>query len=97
GLSMRKLAHSLGVEAMSLYTHVPNKSALLTGVLELLVAELEVSTDENLDWMQRLRLGARSFRRVAHQHPAFVRLLTTQQEYTEVLLRPTEYGLGVLR
>jgi AcrR family transcriptional regulator len=97
GLSMRKLAASLGVEAMSLYTHVPSKSALLTGVLELLIAELDVPTEEGLPWVERLKRGARSFRRVAHRHPAFVRLLTTQQEYTEVLLRPTEVGLGVLR
>jgi len=96
-LSMRKLAASLGVEAMSLYTHVPSKSALLTGVLELLVAQLEVPQDEDLPWVERLRTGARSFRRVAHEHPAFVRLLTSQQEYTEVLLHPTESGLAILR
>jgi AcrR family transcriptional regulator len=96
-LSMRKLGAALGVEAMALYTHVPNKSALLTGVLELLVAEVEVPTDEGLSWVERLRRAARSFRRVAHKHPAFIRLLTTQQEYTEVLLGPTEFGLGVLR
>lgn len=96
-LSMRKLAASLGVEAMSLYTHVPSKSALLTGVLESLVAELETPLDDGLPWVERLRRGARSFRRVAHEHSAFVRLLTSQQEYTEQLLRPTELGLEILR
>jgi AcrR family transcriptional regulator len=30
-LSMRKLGSELGVEAMSLYHHVPNKGALLDG------------------------------------------------------------------
>jgi AcrR family transcriptional regulator len=96
-LSMRKLANSLGFEAMSLYTYVPSKSALLTGVLELLVAELEAPLADDLPWVERLRRGAWSFRRVAHEHPAFVRLLTTQQDYTESLLRPTEYGLRILR
>lgn len=97
GLSMRKLAASLGVEAMSLYTYVPSKSALLTGVLEVLVAELDVPMDDHQPWVERIRAGARSFRQVAHKHPAFVRMLTTQQEYTELLLYPTELGLGILR
>ena len=30
-LSMRRLGHALGVEAMSLYNHVPNKAAVLVG------------------------------------------------------------------
>ena len=35
GLSMRALGARLGVEAMSLYHHVPNKEALLDEVVEL--------------------------------------------------------------
>lgn len=38
-LSMRKLAQALGVEAMSLYNHVPGKEALLDGMADLVVAE----------------------------------------------------------
>ena len=34
-LSMRKLGAELGVEAMSLYNHVPNKGALLDGMVEV--------------------------------------------------------------
>ncbi len=96
-LSMRKLAASLGYEAMSLYNHVPNKSALLTGMLELLLAEVQTPLDDGMPWIERLRRGAQSFRRVAHEHPAFVRLLISQREYTERLLRPTELGLQILR
>ena len=33
-LSMRKLGTHLGVEAMSLYRHVPNKGALLDGLVD---------------------------------------------------------------
>lgn len=36
-LTMRRLAKRPGVEAMSLYYHVANKSALLDGVAELVV------------------------------------------------------------
>ncbi|WP_406326892.1 TetR family transcriptional regulator [Streptomyces sp. NBC_00203] len=38
--SLRKLAGEPGVEAMSLYDHVPNKDALLDGVAEALIAGL---------------------------------------------------------
>src|ERR671912_371954 len=45
-LSMRKLGSELGVEAMSLYNHVPNKGALLDGMVEVLLGELEVPPEE---------------------------------------------------
>ena len=39
-LTMRRLAEALGVEAMSLYHHVANKEALLDGVANLIVEEV---------------------------------------------------------
>jgi AcrR family transcriptional regulator len=41
-LTMRALAEALGVEAMSLYYHLPNKNAILDGVVEEVFAEIEV-------------------------------------------------------
>lgn len=40
-LTMRRLAVDLGVEAMSLYYHVPDKESLLDGVAETVIAEVE--------------------------------------------------------
>ncbi|HWH01438.1 MAG TPA: TetR/AcrR family transcriptional regulator [Pilimelia sp.] len=40
-LTMRRLAALLGVEAMSLYHHLPAKEALLDGVVEAVLAELD--------------------------------------------------------
>ena len=37
---MRNLAHELGVEAMSLYYHVANKDAVLDGVVEVIMDEI---------------------------------------------------------
>ena len=42
-LTMRRLGRELGVEAMSLYRHVPSKEALLDGVVETVLGELETS------------------------------------------------------
>ncbi len=41
GLSMRKLASSLGVEAMSLYNHISNKDHLLDGMVDVVFAEID--------------------------------------------------------
>src|SRR5918998_4367880 len=73
-LSMRKLGSELGVEAMSLYNHVPNKSALLDGMVEVLLGELEVSSEDE-EWERRGRGGYPAFPRVAAEHPHLVFLL----------------------
>ncbi len=73
-LSMRKLGAELGVEAMSLYNHVPSKGALLDGMVEVLLRGLEVP-EENTDWEARVRESYRRFRRLAHNHPNVFPLL----------------------
>jgi TetR/AcrR family transcriptional regulator, tetracycline repressor protein len=73
-LTMRKLGAELGVEAMSLYNHVPNKSALLDGMVEVLLGELGIPP-ENYGWEERIREGYRAFRRLAHEHPNVFPLL----------------------
>ncbi|MEO8452001.1 MAG: TetR family transcriptional regulator, partial [Gemmatimonadota bacterium] len=42
-LTMRSLGRELGVEAMSLYHHFPNKARLLEGVVDRVLAEIEVA------------------------------------------------------
>src|SRR5918995_6954834 len=73
-LSMRKLGAKLGVEAMSLYNHVPNKGALLDGMVEVLLGELEIPP-ESEGWERRIREAYGAFRRLAHEHPNVFSLL----------------------
>src|SRR5918994_2302432 len=80
-LTMRKLGAELGVEAMSLYNHVPNKSALLDGMVEVLLGELRVPP-ENHSWEERVRQGYRAFRRLAHEHPNVFPLLVNRPPET---------------
>jgi AcrR family transcriptional regulator len=74
---MRKLGAELGVEAMSLYNHVPNKGALLDGMVEVLLGELEVPS-ESEGWESRVREAYRAFRRLAHEHPNVFPLLVVR-------------------
>ena len=76
-LSMRKLGAELRVEAMSLYNHVPNKSALLDGMVEVLLGELRIPPEDQ-GWEERIREAYRAFRRLAHEHPNVFPLFVTR-------------------
>jgi AcrR family transcriptional regulator len=78
---MRKLGSELGVEAMSLYNHVPNKSALLDGMVEVLLGELEIPPEDE-GWERRVREAYRAFRRLAHEHPNVFPLLVVRPPET---------------
>lgn len=80
-LSMRRLGAELDVEAMSLYNHLPNKDALLDGMVEVILSELEIPP-ENGDWEERVREGYRAFRRLAHDHPNVFPLLVNRPPST---------------
>ena len=68
-LSMRRLGRELGVEAMSLYNHVPNKEALLNGMVRILLERLEIPLDGSGGWEERVREAFRSYRQLAREHP----------------------------
>jgi TetR/AcrR family transcriptional regulator, tetracycline repressor protein len=74
-LTMRALGAELGVEAMSIYRHVPGKGAVLDGVVELLLAELEADRPSQEEWQIHLADLARRFRAVSLAHPSAFPLL----------------------
>src|SRR5215218_2994454 len=95
-LSMRKLGSELGVEAMSLYNHVPNKSALLDGMVEVLLGELEIPPEDE-GWERRIREAYRAFRRLAHEHPNVFPLLVVRPPDTMDRVWLVEEFLKTLR
>jgi TetR/AcrR family transcriptional regulator, tetracycline repressor protein len=95
-LSMRRLGAELGVEAMSLYNHVPSKAALLDGMVEAILSEMP-SPGAGGSWSERLREMARAFRRALRAHPGALPLFATRPAVTPASLRHVEAALGVLR
>ena len=91
-LSMRRLARALNRDPMILYRHAPGKAALLDGVAETVLAQLEVDSADP-DWAGQLREVARRFRALALAHPHVVPLIVTRPLATPLGLRP----LGTLR
>src|SRR3984885_11482490 len=67
-LSMRRLARVLDRDPMILYRHTPGKGALLDGVAETVLAQLQVDSADP-DWTGQLREVARRFRALALAHP----------------------------
>jgi AcrR family transcriptional regulator len=67
-LSMRKLGHELGVDAMALYRHVRGKDDLLDGAAEVIVGQIERPAVGE-DWKATLRQLAMAARRVMLRHP----------------------------
>lgn len=94
-LSMRRLGAALGVEAMSLYKHVPHKAALLDLVLERVLGDV-APAPPRATWEDRLRHVAHELRRVARAHPHVFPLLVTRIPATPRALAPLEALLAAL-
>jgi AcrR family transcriptional regulator len=92
---MRRLGRELGVEAMSIYNHVPSREALVDGLVEAVLDEVAASDDD--DWQEALRSLARSFRRAAARHPEVVRLFANRTLAIPAWRRSVEDTLRVLR
>lgn len=75
---MRAVAAELGVEAMSLYWHLPSKEALLDGVVEVVLRDVEAEHDAVDDWQGAFTAFGQSFRRVLLRHPSVVHLLASR-------------------
>ncbi|MEV0592429.1 TetR/AcrR family transcriptional regulator [Nonomuraea cavernae] len=96
-VSMRRIAAELGFGVMSLYNHVPNKDALLNGVAETVLSEIEFTDDPDAHWTDRVRMQARAFRQIAHGHPRSTMLVVSRQLRSTAGLLPVERALATLR
>jgi AcrR family transcriptional regulator len=67
-LSMRKLGHEVGVEAMSLYRHVRNKHDIVDGMVDVVFGEIGLPP-RGAGWKTAMRQRAISAREVLARHP----------------------------
>ncbi len=96
-LSMRRLGTELGVDPMAAYRHLPNKKALLAGVVDAVLAGADVTTDPSAPWQEQFRQVARAYRRAMLGHsPAVSRLTATTPFDSLESLRIVEHGAAVL-
>jgi AcrR family transcriptional regulator len=95
-LTMRELGRELGVEAMSLYNHVTNKGDVLDGMVDLVLLDVELPTDEP-DWKQAMRRRAISAHRVFALHPWASALVDSRESSGPTRLRYFDWVVGTLR
>lgn len=95
-LSMRKLGEAVGVEAMSLYNHVPSKGDLLDGLIDLVFSEIELprSTD---DWKSAMWQRAIAVRAALKRHRWAIGLMESRSSPGPATLRHHDAVLGCLR
>jgi AcrR family transcriptional regulator len=96
GLSMRRLAQHLGVDAMSIYYHVHDKRTLLGEMADAVAAEIPEAPSDG-PWTGRLRELVMGARRVMLRHPWVVRVFTDSAAPTPAVLTHIERVLAVMR
>lgn len=102
-LTMRNLATEVGVEAMSLYYHVANKEAVLDGVVDVILDEIEEAleaieapTAED-DWKTALRMRILAAREVLLGHPWAPGVIEARTTMSLAIARYFDAVLGIMR
>ena len=93
---MRRLGQALGVEAMSLYKHVADKEAILDGIADLVMDEVEVPSPD-LDWRTAVRRSAISAHEALRRHPWAGTRAGVAPQPRAARLRYLDAVVGVLR
>jgi AcrR family transcriptional regulator len=95
-VTMRRLGGELGFEAMSLYKHVANKEAVLDGMVEVVIAEIDLPATA-ADWKEAMRRRAVSARDVLRRHSWAIGLLESRRLTSPTTMRYQDAILGALR
>jgi AcrR family transcriptional regulator len=104
GVSMRRVASRLGVEAMSLYYHLPGKDGLLDGLVERLAAAILTESANAIDddgvregdWRAEVRARSLAARRVMIRHPWGPGLITSRAAVPPEIQSVFEAVLGAM-
>jgi AcrR family transcriptional regulator len=95
-LTIRSLAQRLGVKPMSIYYYVPNKSAILDGIVDLVFSEIELPAADG-DWRSELVRRANSARQVLSRHHWAIGLMESRKSPGPATLRHHDAVIGTLR
>ena len=95
-VTMRRLGEELGVEAMSLYHHVANKSDLMDAMVDGVFSEIELPA-AGTGWREAMRVRAVSARQVLVRHPWAAPLMQSRTTPGPATLRHHDTVIGTLR
>ncbi|EJL93459.1 transcriptional regulator [Herbaspirillum sp. CF444] len=94
GLSMRKLAQALQIQAPSLYWHFDSKQALIDGMADALVQDVARDIASTQDWDATLRQVAGELRQALRAHRDGARVFAGTYVVTDNVMRTGEAMIG---
>lgn len=95
-LTMRRIGHSLGVEAMALYRHVANKNDIIDGIVDLVWAEIGPTQIES-NWKEAMHQRAISLRDGLLRHRWAIGLMESRTNPGPANLEHHDAVIGCLR
>lgn len=95
-LTIRKIAEEIDVKPMTIYHHVPNKEAIIDGMVDAVFAEIELPPHDT-DWRDAMTLRCRSMRAVLAKHPWASPLMENRTSPGPATLTHHDAVLGCLR
>lgn len=95
-LTMRALGRELFVDPMAVYHHLPNKGAILDGVVEAVMREVPLEVPDDVPWQEQLAAFARGYRDALRAHPNAIPAVATRPDVSPAALRILEAALGIL-
>jgi AcrR family transcriptional regulator len=95
-VSMRKLAHELGVVPMALYKHVSNKDEMLDGMVDVIIGEID-PPPSGTDWKSAIRQRVLSARSTLLRHPWASRVIESRTDPTPAVLQYMDAMIGMFR
>jgi AcrR family transcriptional regulator len=95
-LTIRTLAHDVGVKPMSVYHYVANKDEIIDAIVDIVFSEIELP-EVGGDWRTEMLKRANSARRVLRQHQWAIPLLQSRLHPGPATLRHHNAFIGTLR
>lgn len=96
-VSMRTLADGLGVVPMAIYKHVANKDALVSAMVDDVIAQMRMPDRPGEDWKADARALLMAARAVQHRHPWAWAAIETRGAPTPAALDHMEAMIATLR
>jgi AcrR family transcriptional regulator len=94
--TIRKLADAIDVKPMTIYHHVPNKEAIIDGMVDYVFGEIDLPPSD-LDWRSAVLVRSRSMRYVLAKHPWASPLVESRTSPGAATLQHHESVLGCFR
>jgi AcrR family transcriptional regulator len=92
-VTMRQVAHILGVAPMSLYTYVPGKAELLDLMLDTVYGQMPHNDLSHKPWRERLTAVAQQNRQLFDDHPWVAEVATNRPPLGPGLMAKYEHEL----